>query len=83
MVTTLNRFAASGPAAGFRRVETPIHAAACQVLEDEALVLVYAVVSRRAILELVWGTEFDGRLRVRRCERLVHGRGWDRDWTLY
>ncbi len=67
-------FAASAPAGGLRRVETPPHVAACEVMEDERIVLVFAVLASRELLELLWGEAFERRIRHRGGERLTHGR---------
>ena len=70
----LNVFAASAPVGGLRRVETPPHVAACEVMEDERIVLVFAVLASRELLELLWGEAFERRIRHRGGERLTHGR---------
>jgi hypothetical protein len=66
----------SGPAGRIVRVRTPMDIAACEVLEDEGLVLVYAVIPRRELLQRLWGSEVDRRVRHREVARLMRGR-WD------
>jgi hypothetical protein len=51
--------------------------AACEVLEDEGLLLVYAVVPRRELLQMLWGSEVDRQVRHREMARLTHGRWSD------
>jgi hypothetical protein len=51
--------------------------AACELLEDEGLVLVYAVVPRRELLRMLWGSEVDEQVRRREESRLAHGRWSD------
>lgn len=69
--------AGSGPNRRFIRVGTPLDIAACEVLDDEGLVLVYAVVPRRELLRMLWGSEVDRRVRRREAARLMHGRWSD------
>ena len=51
--------------------------AACEVLEDRELVLVYAVISRRELLRTLWGPEVEQKVRDRAASRLEHGRWAD------
>jgi hypothetical protein len=51
--------------------------AACEVLEDQGLVLVYAVVPRRELLAMIWGSEVERKVRRRAVSRLMHGRWSD------
>jgi len=44
------------------------------VLEDEGLVLVYAVVPRLELLRMLWGSEVDLQVRRREMARLMRGR---------
>jgi hypothetical protein len=59
------------------QARTPLDIAACEVLEDEGLVLVYAVVPRRDLLRMLWGSEVDRKVWRREAERLMHGRWSD------
>jgi hypothetical protein len=56
------------------QARTPLDIAACEVLKDEGLVLVYAVVPRRELLRMLWGSEVDQRVRRREMARLMRGR---------
>jgi hypothetical protein len=51
--------APSAPTWRLVQVRTPMDIAACELLEDEGLVLVYAVVPRRELLRMLWGSEVD------------------------
>jgi hypothetical protein len=73
----IDRVAASAPTGRFVQVRTPMDIAACEVLEDEELMLVYAVVPRRELLRTLWGSEVDERVRRREESRLMHGRWSD------
>jgi hypothetical protein len=64
------------PAGRFLHVRTPMDVAACEVLEDKGLVLVYAVVPRRELLAMLWGSEVERKVRHREVSRLMHGRWW-------
>lgn len=64
----------SGPDGRIVRVRTPMDIAACEVLEDEGLVLVYAVVPRRQLLRMLWGSEVDRQVRRREMAQLMRGR---------
>jgi hypothetical protein len=83
----LERVAASAPGAAaapkgagpapkgrFVQVRTPMDTAACEVLEDEGLVLVYGVVPRRELLRMLWGSQVDRQVRRREASGLMHGR---------
>ena len=61
----------------FVQARTPLDIAACEVLEDKGLVLVYAVVPRRELLRTLWGPEVERKVRDRVASRLDHGRWWD------
>jgi len=67
----------SGPDGRIVRVRTPMDIAACEVLEDEGLMLVYAVVPRRELLRMLWGYEVDRQVSHRELARLTHGRWSD------
>ena len=69
--------AASAPKERFVQVRTPVDIAACEVLEDKGLVLVYAVVPRRELLRTLWGPEVERKVRDRVASRLDHGRWGD------
>ncbi len=71
------RVAASGPVRRFVRVATVLDIAACEVLADRDLMLVYAVVPRRELLRKLWGSEVERKVRHREMSRLMHGRWWD------
>jgi len=73
----LARVAASGPKGRFVQVRTPMDIAAGEVLEDEGLVLVYAVAPRRELWRMLWGPEVERKVRDRVASRLTHGRWWD------
>jgi DNA-binding transcriptional regulator LsrR (DeoR family) len=68
------RVVASARASGLVQVRTPMDVAACEVLEDRELVLVYAVISRRELLRTLWGPEVERKVRDRAASRLEHGR---------
>jgi hypothetical protein len=61
----------------FIQARTQLDIAACEVIEDAQVLLVYAIISRRDLLRRIWGPECDDRLTSRRIGRLIHGRGWD------
>jgi hypothetical protein len=69
--------AGSTPGRRLLQARTPLDIAACEVLEDEGLVLVYAVVPRRELLSMLWGSEVDQRVRRREAARLMRGRWSD------
>jgi len=71
------RVVASTRASGLVQVRTPMDVAACEVLEDRELVLVYAVISRRELLRTLWGPEVEQKVRDRAASRLEHGRWAD------
>ena len=48
--------------------------AACEVLKEERVVLVYAVLSRRELLQRLWGSDVDRQVRGQELSRLMHGR---------
>jgi hypothetical protein len=68
--------AESGSRDRLLQVRTPTDIAACEVLEDRGLVLVYAVVPRRELLRMLWGPEVERKVRQRAASRLEHGRWW-------
>jgi hypothetical protein len=70
----IDRVAGWAPKGRFVHVRTPVDIAACEVLEDEGLVLVYAVVPRRELLRMLWGSQVDRRLTRREMARLMRGR---------
>ena len=47
--------------------------AACEVLDNQVM-LVYAVVPRRDLLRMLWGSEVNEKVRRREMSRLTHGR---------
>jgi hypothetical protein len=59
------------------QARTPLDIAACEVLEEEGLVLVYAVVPRLELLRMLWGSEVDRQVRRREMARLMRGRWSD------
>jgi hypothetical protein len=73
----IERVAASAPKGPYVQVKTPMDIAACEVLGDDGLVLVYAVVPRRELLRMLWGSEVDQQVRRRELARLMHGRWSD------
>ena len=70
----IDRVAGRAPKERFVQARTPLDIAACEVLEDEGLVLVYAVVPRRELLRMLWGSQVDQRVRRREMARLMRGR---------
>ena len=58
----------------FVRVSTVLDIAACEVLDDQEVMLDYAVVPRRELLRILWGSEVNGKLGRREVSRLTHGR---------
>lgn len=77
----IRRVAGAAPAAGSApgsdgrivRVRTPMDIAACEVLDNQVM-LVYAVVPRRDLLRMLWGSEVNEKVRRREMSRLTHGR---------
>jgi hypothetical protein len=70
----IDRVAGRAPKERFVQARTPQDIAACEVLENEGLVLVYAVVPRRELLRMLWGSQVDQRVRRREMARLMRGR---------
>jgi hypothetical protein len=66
--------AASARAGGPLQVRTPMDVAACELLEDRGLVLVYAVIPRRELLRTLWGPAVERKVRDRTASQLSHGR---------
>jgi hypothetical protein len=73
----IDRVAGWAPKGRFVQVRTPLDIAACEVVEDEGLVLVYAVVPRLELLRMLWGAEVDLQVRRREMARLMRGRWSD------
>jgi hypothetical protein len=69
----LRTLAASGTE-GLVSVRTVRDVAACEVLAEEGGVLVYAVLARREVGGMLWGSELEARLRRSEESRLLHGR---------
>jgi hypothetical protein len=72
----VSRVAASRPERRFVRVETALDLAACEVLADRGMMLVYAVVPKRELMRMLWGPEVDEMVSRRRISELTHGRWW-------
>src|SRR6266496_2058017 len=68
-----------GQGPGLYRVRTPTDVAACEILEDDRTLVVYAVVRRRDVMRMLVGDEIDKRVRARRMSALSHGRWWRPD----
>ena len=73
----MDRVAGSALYGPLVRIETPMDLAAAEAIDDPGILLVYAVIPRRHLLQRIWGWGIEERLRLREGSRLTHGRGWD------
>jgi hypothetical protein len=73
----IDRVARRAPKGRFVQARTPLDIAACEVVDDKGLVLVYAVVPRLELFRMLWGSEVDLQVRRREMARLMRGRWSD------
>ena len=74
LTLTLQSIAAGEPEAGLLAVWKWGHVAACEILAARRLVLVCAILDRRALQAELLGPELDGEFRDRSAARFMHGR---------
>ena len=73
----LGRFAAELQARDrLVQIRTERDFAACEVLADQRILLVYAVIPRSDLLVRLIGPALESAMRMRHLGALTHGRGW-------
>ena len=74
MKMLLASVAATEPAAGLLTIRSWVHVAACEVLAERRVVLVYAILDRRVLRAELFGPDLTAELADRRMARWMHGR---------